>query len=388
LYRVSIVKGNDPSTIVLNSIANIGSIEKIFPDKDEKILIKPNFGCHRTAMTGATTDLRVLKSLIELLKVQGYKDVVVAEGAMTGYINIDVFKYLGVDKLCSKFNVPVIDINQEKGKPIRLTPAYTIRIPDIIFESKIINLAKLKTHVLTTVSLGIKNLLGCVIGYDKRLIHLAGLDKSLVKLAKIIAPTLTIIEGLIGMEGRGPVAGNPVKSEVMISAENVLAADLVASLLMGIDPIFVPHLRIAISENLGPHTLEEVEIVGCTINESVVHFAVPHPKLLERNPIINKAKHWARGLPPIRKLAYAMLSSRGTSEIFGKIGIVQEVGGKISVKNPQINKKLCKGCGTCIKVCPGNAIHIIDKKAVINPEKCLLCGCCIEVCQFSAISSC
>lgn len=387
MYRVSIVRGYDPKAMVLNSIANIGPIEKLFPNKDERILIKPNFGCHRNAMSGATTDLRVLKSLIEVLKDKGYKNVIVAEGAMTGYINIDVFNYLGVNKLCAKLDVPIININHEKGKTIRLTSTYTIKVPDIIFESKMINLAKLKTHVLTTVSLGIKNLLGCVIGYDKRLIHLAGLDKSLVKLAKIIVPTLTIIEGLIGMEGRGPVAGNPVKSEVMISSSNVLAADLVASMVMGMDPFLIPHLRIAVSENLGPHTLEEIEIVGCTIKESMVYFTAPHPKLLERNPLINKAKHWVRGLQSIRKLAYAMLSSRATSEIFGKIGIIQEVGYDVSVKNPKINKKLCKACGICVKVCPGNAIQI-DEKATIDPEKCLLCGCCVEVCQFGAISCC
>ena len=111
-----------------------------------------------------------------------------------------------------------------------------------------------KTHMHTGVTLGIKNMKGCLYRHEKVKYHqLEYLDKTYLEktldsaisdLASILLPDLTVIDGYIGMEGLGPSGGEPVKSDFAIASWNPMGADVFGCLLMGLNPSEIPHLRL------------------------------------------------------------------------------------------------------------------------------------------------
>jgi uncharacterized protein (DUF362 family)/Pyruvate/2-oxoacid:ferredoxin oxidoreductase delta subunit len=368
------------------SIDLIGGLSAFLPSKSERILIKPNFGCHKTALTGATTDLRALAVLIQMLQSQGYSDIAVGDGGMAGYLKINILGYLGVPALCKNYGVPVFDLNRDDGIPMKLRSGARVKISKTILESQVINLAKLKTHVLTTVTLGIKNLLGCVVGSDKREVHLHGLDENLANLPSVIKPRLTIIEGLVGMEGRGPVAGKPKKSDLIVASSDVIAADMVASRVMGFDPFEIRHITYAIKMASRPYRWGDIRILGTPVTKAITPFEAPAPRKLEANPYVNRLKHMIRG-NPLYPFATTLLSSKAVSTLFKDLGILQEeIDYEPLMRSPKVDKNICRGCDFCKNACPANSISILNGKAYISPDKCVRCYCCAEICPYSAIA--
>lgn len=386
MHAVSIIKGRDPHRMLEESLDLIGGISRFFPDKDARILIKPNFGCHKTALTGATTDLRALAALIRALQSRGYSNIVVGDGGMAGYLKIDILGYLGVPALCKNYGVPVLDLNRDGAVPAILRSGTLVRISKTILGSQVINLAKLKTHVLTTVTLGIKNLLGCVVGSDKREVHLHGLDENLANLPFIVKPRLTVIEGLWGMEGRGPVAGKPKKSDLIIASSDVIAADIVAARVMGFDPFDIKHISFAMEMASRPYTWGDINILGTPVTKAVTPFEAATPTRLEANPYVNRLKHMIRG-NPLYPFATTLLSSKTVSTLFKDLGILQEeIDYEPSARSPRVDKNVCTGCGFCLNVCPAGAVSMFNGKADVDPDKCVKCFCCAEICTCSAIA--
>lgn len=388
MHTVSIIKDHDPHKMLEESLNLIGGISAFFPHKSEKILIKPNFGCHKTALTGATTDLRALAALIQILQSQGYSKIVVGDGGMAGYLKVNILGYLGVPALCKNYGVPVLDLNRDDAVMVKLRSGARVKISKTVLESKVINFAKLKTHVLTTVTLGIKNLLGCVVGSDKREFHLHGLDENLANLPSVVKPRLTIIEGLFGMEGRGPVAGKPKKSNLIVASPDVIAADLVASRLMGFDPFDIRHITCAIKMASRPYRWRDIRILGTPITKAMTPFEAATPIKLEANPYVNRLKHMIRG-NPLYPVATTILSySKAVSTLFKEVGILQEeIDYEPSMWPPRVDKSICRGCALCKNVCPIDAISILNGKANIDPDKCVKCYCCVEICPYSTIAS-
>ena len=386
MHTVSIIKDHDPHRMLEESLNKIGDLSTFFPRKSERILIKPNFGCHKTALTGATTDLRTLASLIQMLQSHGYSDIVVGDGGMAGYLKINILGYLGVPALCKKYGVPVLDLNRDDAVLVKLRSGARVRISKTALESQIINLAKLKTHVLTIVTLGIKNLLGCVVGSDKREVHLHGLDENLANLPSVVKPNLTIIEGLWGMEGRGPVAGKPKKSDLIIASSDVIAADVVASRVMGFNPFGIRHISYAIEMASRPYTWRDIRILGTPVTNAITPFEAATPTRLEANPYVNRLKHLIRG-NPLYPVATTLMSSKTVATLFKDLGILQEeIDYEPSVRSLSVDKNVCTGCGLCRNVCPANAISILNGKAALDPDKCVKCYCCAEICPYGAIA--
>ena len=386
MHTVSIIKDHDPHRMLEESLNKIGDLSTFFPRKSERILIKPNFGCHKTALTGATTDLRTLASLIQMLQSHGYSDIVVGDGGMAGYLKINILGYLGVPALCKKYGVPVLDLNRDDAVLVKLRSGARVRISKTALESQIINLAKLKTHVLTIVTLGIKNLLGCVVGSDKREVHLHGLDENLANLPSVVKPNLTIIEGLWGMEGRGPVAGKPKKSDLIIASSDVIAADVVASRVMGFNPFGIRHISYAIKMASRPYTWRDIRILGTPVTNAITPFEAATPTRLEANPYVNRLKHLIRG-NPLYPVATTLMSSKTVATLFKDLGILQEeIDYEPSVRSLSVDKNVCTGCGLCRNVCPANAISILNGKAALDPDKCVKCYCCAEICPYGAIA--
>jgi uncharacterized protein (DUF362 family)/ferredoxin len=386
MHTVSIVKDNLPTQKMLGEALDlIGDTPAFFPDKHEKILIKPNFGCHKTALTGATTDLRMLVALIQRLQSQGYSNLVVGDGGMAGYLKVNILEYLGVPALCEKYGVPVLDLNKDEGVLTKLPSGAKVRISKTSLESKVVDFAKLKTHVLATVTLGIKNLLGCVVGSDKREIHLHGLNENLASLPGVIKPRLTIIEGIVGMEGRGPVGGKAKRSDIIVASSDVIAADMVASKLMGFNPFEIEHIACAIKMSSSSYRWEDINTVGTPFKKAFTPFEAATPIRLEANPYMNRLKHMIRGRP-IHPLVTGLLSLTSVSILAKNLGILQdEIDREPSVSFPVVDKSVCKGCGVCLNACPVDALSISSGRGDVNVSKCVRCYCCVETCLSNAI---
>ncbi len=147
-------------------------------------------------------------------------------------------------------------------------------IPKTILEADyVFNLAKIKTCAHTTVTLGIKNLYGCIEEAKKSRLH-KKLDEILPFLAKNIRTNMTIIDGLTCMEGNGPVVGNPRKMGVIVAGSDVVSVDSFCVKLMGFKPEEIKH--ISNTAFLGVGQISDYEVVGDDWEGLVCHFERPY----------------------------------------------------------------------------------------------------------------
>ncbi|VVB86902.1 Uncharacterised protein [uncultured archaeon] len=190
-----------------------------------------------------TTGVESVKGIIaRILEINSDARIKVVESDATA-LNADIaFKRLGYAEL---EGAGVVNLSKDDAVKVEVNGRIigVLNVPLTLYECDyLINMARLKTHVFTKVSLGTKNLFGMITRKDKESLH-PFLDGILVDLAGFYRPNLTIIEGNMGLEGRGPVDGMPRQDNVFIAGDDVLSTDLVASAYMGIKK--VPHLELA-----------------------------------------------------------------------------------------------------------------------------------------------
>jgi uncharacterized protein (DUF362 family) len=238
--------------------------KKILPkNKNAKILIKPNLNNDLNALTGNSTDLRIIVSVVESLQKRGYKDITLADGPNCGvnHIGIDVFGRLCLDKIADIYKIKLKNLNKEAGREVQLATGQG-KLAAICLDSDfIINIPKMKTHVEAKMTLSCKNYIGTFIGTQKRQIH-NNLPANIVRIAEIIKTDLIIVDGLIGMEGRGPGDGTPKKVGVILSGHDTFLMDFLVSKLMGLDYKNIPFLKIAIQK--GHISKEDIKIIEMT----------------------------------------------------------------------------------------------------------------------------
>jgi uncharacterized protein (DUF362 family) len=145
----------------------------------------------------------------------------------------------------------------------------------------IVSLPKLKTHHWAGVTLSMKNFFGvmpgCYYGWPKNVLHHAGIPQSILDINATVRPHLAIVDGIIGMEGDGPIMGTPRTSGVLVMGTNLPAVDASAARLMGIDPARVSYLAAA-SGRLGPIAANHIAQRGETIAPLVQPFQLlDHP---------------------------------------------------------------------------------------------------------------
>lgn len=144
----------------------------------------------------------------------------------------------------------------------------------------VVSLPKLKTHHWVGVTLAMKNLFGLMpgiaYGWPKNVLHQVGIAESILDINATVRPTLAIVDGIVGMEGDGPLMGSPVASGVLVMGTNLPAVDASAARLMGVDPSSVPYL-LAASGRLGPIAKDHIRQRGEPIAELARAF-VPAPR--------------------------------------------------------------------------------------------------------------
>jgi uncharacterized protein (DUF362 family) len=227
------------------------------------VLIKVNFITVKTWDTGATTDPIVVEAIIERLKKLRVK-IYVVESDATMTSADKAFEVTGMREMCERNGVECLNLRHVKDRvKIDVPNAETlnsITVPRIVTESAVVSAAKLKTHMSTGVTLGMKNMFGLLPDKMKGKYHLKGINKVIVDINTVLKPALTVIDGFVGMEGRGPSDGTPVQMDLIIAGNDPVATDATAARVMGFDPHEISHVRKAHEKGLG--NIDDVQILG------------------------------------------------------------------------------------------------------------------------------
>jgi ferredoxin len=219
---------------------------------------------------------------------------------------------------------------------------------------------KLKTHSMTTLSGGIKNLFGTIPGLQKPEMHYRFPDIDdfcgmLLELAQVVKPNITIIDGITAMEGNGPNGGDPRHLGVTLASRNIFAQDYIAAGLMGISPESVPMIRLA--QERGLFSPDDIGLAGDNFSPAQPPFKLPDAADID----------FLTGFPDFLR--------RPLKKIMD--GILRPM--------PKLNKSKCVGCGKCAESCPPQIIKLENGKAHFQKKGCISCFCCQEMCPAHAI---
>jgi uncharacterized protein (DUF362 family) len=261
MSKVAVVKGKRAHKTVYNALDLINYKDAL--EGWDRVLIKVNFITTKTWDTGATTDPLVVEAIIKKLKELPIEIVVVESDASVTNAT-KAFQLTGMSDICKRNGVEWMNLRYEKDRVqleiLNFKTLKSIKVPRIVTESALISAAKLKTHSETKVTLGMKNQFGLLPDKLKGIYHLRDMAKVITDINKVLPPTLTVIDGFIAMEGRGPSGGTPIKMNTIIAGRNPVSTDATAARIMGFDPWSVPHIRMAHEEGLG--AIDNIEILG------------------------------------------------------------------------------------------------------------------------------
>ncbi|MFP4056633.1 MAG: DUF362 domain-containing protein [Candidatus Brocadiia bacterium] len=276
---VAVVKGKDVERMVAEALELLGGAEQFVAD-GQKVVIKPNLVMQPALMRRGrerrrdgrvreefTTDVRIVAALARQLRRAAQCTVVVAEGTPNDLS--ELYDFLGYIRLEEQLGIDLVDVDAGPRVAVEVDGLARKRyaMPAITQDSDVlVDVAALKTHHLTGVTLGMKNLFG-LLPQPKRAFH-PQLDQVLCDLCRMRKPDLVLIDGLVAMEGQGPVRGEPVAMDLLIAGRDIVAVDAVGCAVMGIEPRRIRHLRLAGEQGLGELDLAKIEVRGASI-ESV-----------------------------------------------------------------------------------------------------------------------
>ncbi len=260
---------------------DLGGIDR-FVCRGDSVFIKPNLVAPEPPWTAVNTDPRVVEALVAAVKQAGAGRVVVGEHQR--WQGPGIFNVTGVGDAARRAGAEVLALDDGEHVTVAIADGEcetSVCLPRIVTESDVvINVPKMKTHLDTHVSLCLKNLMGLVPS-DPYCLGMHGhLAQSLADLYGAIKPDLNIVDGLIAMEGHGPLFGHPVTAmNALVAGDNGVAVDAVCSALMGFDPREVDSNRVAAARGLGPAELSEIDVIGADVEEVTRSFtrAIPSP---------------------------------------------------------------------------------------------------------------
>jgi len=247
----------------------------VFPEeiKGKRILLKPNLVETSLGAPHINSHPLVLRGAIEAFLKLGASTVMVAEGPGHRRDTLAVYEESGLADVLIEDRIPFHDLNYITGYELpnagRQSSMRTLTFPALFKEVDwIVSVAKMKTHHWTGATLSMKNLFGVMpgiyYGWPKNVLHTAGIQSSILDINATLKPHFAIVDGIVGMEGDGPIMGDPKKAGVLVMGRNLAAVDATCCRIMGIDPYKVPYLEQA-DNWLGPIGEGAIEQRGETI---------------------------------------------------------------------------------------------------------------------------
>ncbi len=273
---VAIVKYDGTLGALRRCIELCNGFEKL--REGDKILLKPNIawgggGSKRMPKYGFVTTSRIVEDLIQLLRERGCRHISIGEGAVVSQeLGSDTFKgykWSGIERVAKKYDVELLDFNKESYRKLELDGT-EIGVSNAALESDfLINLPVLKTHTQTKVSLGLKNLKGCLDMRSRMEFHKRDLEHLIALLNTRVKPELTIIDGIYAME-RGPdFLGTAHRMNLIIAGRDNLSCDVAGSTVLGIEPSSIEHLKEFASMAKRSLDISTIDVRGESIKDVV-----------------------------------------------------------------------------------------------------------------------
>lgn len=323
----------------------------------ERVLLKPNMLSAKPPEAAVTTHPEVLRAVIELVKEAGGVPLVGDSPGIGTFARVaEKSGLLAVVKDTGAELVPFAESVEVSGegtfKRFELARPY-------LEADRVINLPKLKTHEMMTITCAVKNLFGSVVGTGKAAWHLkAGADRQmfarmLLEIYLLRKPDLTIVDAITAMEGDGPGSGDPRPVGLLLAGTNAVAVDVIAAEIAGIPRKLLYVEQMAHTMGIDGADRSAIRTIGIPVGEArVPNFRLPHISDVQ----------W--GLPPFLK---NRLRHYFTSR-------------------PTALPEKCRLCGICVDVCPPHAIEVIDGKLHFDYHRCIRCFCCRELCPDGALA--
>ena len=271
---VSIVKYQNPLESVRKAVELCRGLDDL-PHK-ARVFIKPNivFWTRETNFPkyGVITTSRIVEDMVVVLKERGVDDILIGEGTVLSNPKAfddqeHAFETLGYGVLKKRYGVRPVNIWKRPFIKVDLGEGVILKFnADILGSDFVVDLPVLKTHSMTVVSLGIKNLKGMIDIASRKKCHSATPQKDLhfrvARLADRMPPMFTLLDGIYTSE-RGPnIDGTMHRSNLLVASADVLSADMVGARVLGHNPGNVPHLVHAARNRKRPVDLSDITVVG------------------------------------------------------------------------------------------------------------------------------
>lgn len=274
---------SDLVAILQNQFAHF---RELVPMKGRRVVLKPNLVEYHPDKV-INTDPRLIDAVIQLCRAEGASEIIVAEGP-GHWRNVSyLLEESGLGAVLHRHQVPFVDLNHDEPEKLlnlgRLTGLDYLYVARTVVQTDVlISLPKLKTHHWAGATLSLKNLFGTLpgicYGWPKNELHWRGIPNSIVDIALTNTPQLAIVDGIIGMEGDGPLNGTPKHLGVVVMGTDLVAVDATCCRLMGLDPRRVPYLVLAQQKQLGRLHESEIPQLGESIAAKASPFELP-PKI-------------------------------------------------------------------------------------------------------------
>ncbi len=339
-------------------------LEPVFKEygslEGKKILVKPNLLFSRRQDDPAAVHPAVIEALCRELLDAGAESVTLLENPGTQHVKA-ILKIMGLEEKLEKMGVAYDDFADYRE--IKLPDQCRFRQLKIAREFEnfdlVVDLAKAKTHAMMTLTLAVKNLFGLIDSADRLSWHLAvGSDfcrfaDLLLDLYLTVKPGISLIDGIVGMEGNGPGSGTPTTSGFLAASTDALALDASVAALLGVPESAFILLRQAAQRHL-PFTYENRGDIP-----EVAPFKLPDPP--------GMLNAWGVWLPPVFKKQLRNLAG----------------------SRPFLIPSGCISCGRCVQVCPPQSLKLKKVKGrdlpVFDLDNCIRCYCCQEHCPRGTI---
>jgi uncharacterized protein (DUF362 family) len=216
--------------------------------RGKTVLLKPNL-VEFDQNTCINTDPRLVLAARELFLKQGASQVWIGEGPGHRRDTWDLADQAGYRKTVPDFDSRFVDLNLDDALPLRaFQNSMDLYLPKTVLNADlVVSLAKMKTHHWAGATLSMKNFFGIVpsaiYGWPKNLLHYQGIDKSIVELNRLVRHSFAIVDGIVAMEGNGPIQGTPVNAGVVVMGRDFAAVDATCARLMKLDPLKIKYLR-------------------------------------------------------------------------------------------------------------------------------------------------